>query len=240
MNMRFVFLLSSILLLVVARVHGQDSTGTVSIAGKVVDRSHPAASFPLLMVVNKSTGRGYFGKADGSFAIVLGRRDTLLVSVIGYHTQHVCFADSAHSEQFRIILELKKLQQDIEPVVIFPERDLDKIEKDIQELGYDESEYRLTGIDAWSSPLTALYQEFSKKERDRRRAATLWNDQRRRDLVFELLQLYVRNDLIGIESGRMDDFVDFLRISDTMIKSWTQYEMAVYIKTMYSLYKRRR
>jgi len=211
----------------------------IAVEGRVTDPENPAASFPLLMIVNKTTGRGAFGGAGGTFALSADKTDSLLVSVIGYETRSLCFADSAPCNPCRVTLALRKLQKDLEPVVIFPERDLEKIEEDIRKLGYDETDYRLTGIDAWSSPLTALYQAFSRKEKDRRRAAQLWNDQRRRDLVQELLRYYHRNDLIDLPQERFDDFTDFLRISDAMLKSWSQYEMAVYIKTMYALFRRR-
>ncbi len=220
------------------RAPAQDND-RITVEGRAVDRTDPAAGFPLLMVVNKTTGRGYFGSMNGKFSISVSKPDTIMISAIGYHTHKICFADSAGGPTYFVTVALSRLQVDIEQVQIFPRRDLDKIEEDIRELGYDESEYRITGVDAWSSPLTALYQEFSRKERDRRRAAKLWNDQRRKELIQELLRLYVRNDLIDLAYSRFDDFYDFLRISDAMLQSWTQYEMAVYIKTMYGIYKRR-
>ncbi len=210
-----------------------DSIPLITVSGKVLDADHAAASFPLLMVVNLKTGRGFFGSTDGKFSVRVQKSDTLLISAIGYQTFKLCFADSVQMESYHVFIKIKKLMFDLKPVEIFPERELDQIESDLQSLGYDEKNYRLTGIDAWSSPLTAMYQEFSKRERDKRRAALIWNESRKNELLRELLAVYNRSELISLPPERFDDFIDYLRLNDEMLRGWTQYELAFYVKTRY-------
>lgn len=212
---------------------GQDDNPLISIRGKVTDPENLHASFPMFMVVNKATGRGFFGNDDGSFSITVHKNDSIIVSVIGYNTVRFCFKDSVLRENYSLLIPLKKLTKDLQAVDVFPERNLDRVEEDIQKLGYDEKDYRLTGIDAWASPLTALYQQFSKKEKDRRRAAELWNDDQRNSLLKELLRIYNKHELIQLAAEKQDAFIDYLHVSDSMLRSWSQYELAVYIKSKY-------
>ena len=213
------------------------SQNPVTVTGKVFDAENAAASFPVLMIVNLSTQRGIFGNADGTFSTTLQKKDTLLISATGYTQKRICFKDSADKSTYSITLALNKLHQDLKMVEIFPERDLEKIENDIQKLGYDESDYRLTGIDAWASPLTALYQQFSKKEKDKRKAAELRNESHRKDLIKELFRMYRKNNLIDLSDEEADNFIQYLNINDDMMKRWTQYELAVYIKTKYERFR---
>lgn len=209
----------------------------ISISGKVADAENSSASFPVLMIVNMTTQRGFFANADGTFTTVIGRKDTLAISATGYALKKMCFKDSLMKDNFQINILIKKLEIDLKTVDVFPQRDLDKIERDIQKLGYNERDYQLKGIDAWSAPLEALYQEFSKKEQDRRRAAQLRNDARRHDLLKELLRMYEKNNLVKLPYEKYDDFISYLQISDDMMKYWTQYELAIYIKSKYERYR---
>lgn len=209
----------------------------VSVSGKVFDVENSSASFPVLMVVNLSTQHGIFGNADGTFSTSFQKKDTLLISATGYTMKKICFKDSAEQSSFYVTIPLNKLHKDLKEVEIFPERDLDKIENDISKLGYNAGDYRLTGIDAWNAPLTAIYEEFSKKERDKRKAAQLRDESSRRDLLKELLRLYQKNNLVNLPEEEFDTFVEYLNINDDMMKRWTQYELAIYIKSKYEHYR---
>ncbi|MBL0098177.1 MAG: hypothetical protein IPP46_18030 [Bacteroidetes bacterium] len=91
-------------------------------------------------------------------------------------------------------------------------------------------------MDAWQSPITALYQEFSRKERSKRRVAELMNEDRRRDLLREILANYSRAGLIEMKYNEYNAFIDYLGLSEFLMKSLTQYELAVYIKEKYYNY----
>ena len=111
-----------------------------------------------------------------------------------------------------------------------PERTLKEIEKDIAELGYNERDYRLYGVDALQSPITFLYQAFSKRERSKRKVAELINEERKRDLLKELLHLYVEYDIINLSDEAFDEFIDFVNVPDSTIQGLSQYDFLVYIK----------
>lgn len=215
----------------------QSFSPPIKITGKVFDKENPSAAFPLLMIINYTTQHGIFGNSDGTFITSINKKDTLIISATGYTLKKICFNDSILKNNYEINIPLVKLHRDLEEVAVFPERDLDKIENDIQKLGYNENDYQLTGVDAWAAPLDALYQEFSKKEKDKRKAAQLKNESQRNALLKELLRMYEKNNLVKIKEKNYDNFIEYLNISDEMIKFWTQYELAIYIKSKYERFE---
>lgn len=189
-----------------------------------------------LMVVNKRTRTGFFGNADGSFTIQALRTDTIMVGATGLRTAFVCVADSAPKAEYRVKVYLEVIHYVLKEAEVFPRRKLEEIQKDIADLGYDERDYQLSGIDALQSPITFLYQEFSKRERSKREVAYLRNEDRKRDLLKELLRKYVSYDIINLNSEAFDDFIDFCKVPDETIKGLSQYDFIQYMKKKYELY----
>ena len=77
----------------------------------------------------------------------------------------------------------------------------------------------VTGISILESPITALYQAFSKKEQNKSwiQEQKYKNDQRR--VVKELLRLYVAFDIINMTEDDFDDFIQFLNMDDDFLKT---------------------
>jgi hypothetical protein len=132
---------------------------------------------------------------------------------------------------------MPRLQVNLKPVEIFTKRDLDEIEREIQTLGFDESDYMLDGIDAISSPITALYLAFSKRERSKRLVAEMRNNDKRRSLLKELFRKYVDYEIIDLENEEFDRFIDFCRVSDDFLKSSTQYDFIMYVKKRFEVFR---
>ena len=91
-------------------------------------------------------------------------------------------------------------------------------------------------MDAFQSPITFLYQEFSKRERSKRLVAELRNEDRKRALLKELLHKYVEYDIIRLSDESFDDFIDFCAVPDDVIKGLSQYEFLMYVRKKYELY----
>lgn len=208
----------------------------VRVNGTVYDPDNKG-SIPNLMVVNKRTQQGYFGNNSGYFEVDVRKEDTLIIAATGFTTIKVSFRDSIDRDFYKVSIALKKLEIQLKPVEIFTKRDLEEIQKDIETLGYNEEDYMLTGADAFSSPITALYQAFSRRERNKRMVAEMRNNDRRRDLLKELFRKYVDNDIIQLNNDDFDDFIDFCGVSDSFLKNSTQYEFIMYIKKKYEVYE---
>lgn len=209
---------------------------TIRVTGTVYDPGNKG-SIPNLMVVNKRTQQGYFGDNSGFFDIEAVKEDTIIIAATGFTTLKISFRDSIEKPVYSIRIALKKLEVQLKPVEIFTKRDLEEIQKDIESLGYNEDDYMLSGVDAISSPITALYQAFSRREKNKRMVAEMRNNDRRRDLLKELFRKYVDNDIIQLDNSDFDDFIDFCGVSDSFLKNSTQYEFIMYIKKKFEVYR---
>lgn len=206
----------------------------IKIKGQVFHAEDP--TFNLLMV-NKTTSAGTFGNADGSFEIFANKNDTILIGSLGYQTEKICMKDSADKPVYTVKVYVKRLTYDLKEFRVFAQRDLDSIQKDIKRLGYDERDYMLSGIDAFNSPLTFLYQQVSKQERMKRKAYETINEDRRRDLLKELFAKYVSYDIIDLGREEFEDFVDFMNVTDEQMKRMTQYDFIIYTKQRFKLFR---
>lgn len=208
----------------------------ISVSGRVMDAETPQLLLEQVMVINLRTQAGVFADAENRFTISAGKNDTIIVTALGYSPGKLCFRDSALHERYEIIVPLRRISIYLKEATIFVPRSLSRIEEDFSKLGYDARDFRLSGINAWQSPITALYQEFSRKERSKRRVAELMNDDRRRELLREVLENYRRSGLISLPYNEYNAFIDYLGLNDFLLKTFSQYELALYIKNKYYAY----
>lgn len=214
---------------------GVIAQGEVTIHGAVHSSSNEKAYYDL-MIVNKRSRSGTFGNADGTFTVKALQTDTLLIGSVGHRTATITMADSVAKEEYHVSVRLLPLQVQLREVEIISQRTLQEIQRDIQKLGYRENDFRISQVDALQSPITFLYQEFSRRERSKRMVAQLRNEDRKRELLRELLQQYVAYDIINLNDEAFDDFIDFCAVPDEVIKGLTQYDFLQYVKKKYELY----
>lgn len=192
------------------------------------------------IVVNMRTQQGMLADESGTFSMNVLPTDTLAFRNIGYELKFIRLKDSLITPGFRLVVHLKKQTYLVREIMIIPQRGLDSISKDFQKLGYDEGKYMLQGIDALQSPITALYQAFSRRERSKREVAFMLNEDERKKLLRELLQYYQVAGYISLAPEKYDRFIDYCGINEAQLKTLTQYEMAVFIKRKLEYFNSRR
>lgn len=227
--MRFFVLI--VILLLVFKVQAQCEK--VLLYGKVED-STMYQGFYNLMVINQSTGKGVFGRPDGSFSVYVNNNDSISLSVKGYHT--VSFRVRANDDcqfKFRSFIELKA--QEMKEVVIHPLKSLNQIKEERESLVMRETR-EVTGIEMLGSPITALFQTFSKKEQNKRWIAEQEFKDDQRKVVKELLRLYVAYDIVKLSEDEFNEFISFLNINPDFLKTATEMELVLYIKGKYLHY----
>jgi len=205
----------------------------VKVKGRVVDATD-GKELLTMMAVNKNSGSGTFGDSDGNFVLLIERGDTLLVGAIGYETVSFPISKNMEGEVINKIFYLEKLVVDLPVVEIISERDLQEIQKEIEDLGYDKKDYVLSGVDAFNSPITFLYQSFSQRERSKRLVAEMKNEDRKRVLLKELFKKYVDYEIISLKDEDFDDFIDYCSVSEYFMKNSSQYDFLIYIKRRFS------
>ncbi|MBL7941892.1 MAG: hypothetical protein JNM00_03960, partial [Flavobacteriales bacterium] len=151
--------------------------------------------------------------------------------------RYVNFADSSLKSSYHIVLYLDRKFIRLPEVEVFAPRDLARIKEGIDKLGYSKNDYMISGIDAAQSPITFLYQQWSRTERSKRLVAELENADRKRELLKELFRIYVDWEIINLNEEAFDDFVDYINVSDEFLKTCSQYEFLVYVKERFADYK---
>lgn len=231
------FLISTFLLFAQIMWGQTDSVQVkIKVEGKI--RQENDQSISTVIVVNQSTKKGVFGKSDGSFSLECLKTDTLSFTSLGYHSRTVCFKDSVMRENYNIVLYLEERIATLNVVEVFAPRDLEAIQKDIEKLGYNEDDYMLSGLNAMASPITFLYQQFSKVEKSKRLVKEMENEDQKRSLLKELFHHYIAYDIIDLSDEEFDAFIDYINVSDEFIKSSSQYDFLIFVRDKYKDYKK--
>lgn len=202
--------------------------------GKVIDPVQPQA-FYNLMLVNKRTGLGVFGQPNGHFSIYVNTGDTIVISTKYYPAIEEVITPDLNC-QFKNTYTITRNVREIKEVVVKPLKSLEQIREEREALAMRETRY-VTGIEVLQSPITALYQAFSKKEQNRRWIAEQEYKDNQRRIVQELLRTYVANDIISLTEDEFDQFISFLAINETFLKTATELELITFIQDKYEHFK---
>jgi hypothetical protein len=206
----------------------------VFVSGRVEDTMN-RDMFYNLMVINKSTGRGIFGQPNGYFSVYVRPGDKIALSTKGYPVyEFIAKADGDCQTHIYAIIE--RIPQEIEQVVVRPLKSLEQIKEERQALSQRETRL-VSGINVLESPITALYQAFSKKEQSKRWIAEQQYKDDQRRVVKELLRLYVAFEIIDLPESIFDDFITFLNIDENFIKTASEMELVLFIKDKYDHFK---
>jgi len=206
----------------------------VFVSGRVVDTMN-RDMFYNLMVINKTTGRGVFGQPNGYFSVYVNAKDKIALSIKGYPVYE--FIAAADNDcQNHILAYIERIPQEIEQVIVRPLKSLEQIKEERQALTLRETRL-VTGINVLESPITALYQAFSKKEQNKRWISEQQYKDDQRRVVKELLRLYVAFDIIDLPEATFDDFITFLNIDENFIKTASEMELVLFIKDKYDHFK---
>jgi len=226
--------LAVLFLLLASSVYGQDCS-RVWLKGKVVDTTRPQ-TFYNLMVVNRTTGKGVFGQPDGSFGVYVNANDSINLSVKGYSMVGFRVIPDSNC-QFICEYAIMEKATELDPFVVKPLKTLQQIKDERATLALRETR-TITGLEAFQSPITALYQRFSQKEQSKAKVAEMEYRDSKEKVLQELLQLYVAYDVINLSSEEFEDFIGFLAMDENFLKTASDMELITFIKDKFEHYKR--
>lgn len=205
----------------------------VWLKGKVTDTLRPA-KFLNLMVVNKTTGKGVFGQADGSFGVYVSPKDSIILSVKGY--EKIGFRIQPDSLcQYAAFFDLSEKSIEIQEVVVKPLKTIQEIKEERATLAMRDTR-TITGVEAFQSPITALYERFSDKAQSKQRVEELKYQDRQVEILQDLLKLYVSYDVIALSREEFEDFIRFMAIDEHFLKTATDVELVAFIKAKFEHY----
>lgn len=210
---------------------------SVKIEGRIYDLE-TKLDIPQVMIINKRTNVGTFSDNEGKFIIKALQTDTIVLSSLGYKIKKICLKDSLIKTNYYLTISLDKIYFTLKEVNIYPVRSLNEIDMDRSKVGVRKT-ISVQGIDAIQSPITYLYERFSKFGKSKQKVAAWENEDIKRDLLKELFRLYIQYDIIDLNDAEFDAFIKYLNFSDDFIRNATQLELVLAIKGKYENFKRR-
>ncbi len=190
------------------------------------------------MIINKRTNNGMFADAEGKFSISALQTDTIMLSAVGFNLKKICLKDSIFKKQYFVYVPLEKLYFTLKEVSVFATRNLNEIQQDINKLGIKKT-YTVQGLDGIASPITCLYERFSKFGKSKQKVAEWENEDFKRDILKDLFRLYIKHDIIDLNEEEFDAFIKYLNLSDQFMQNSTQLELIMAIKGKYESFKYR-
>lgn len=209
---------------------------TITVRGTVYDRNDSLAA-PAAIILNKRTSIGQNSAPGIPFSITGLKSDTFLITAGGYEVRRICFKDSVLKETYSIRLALQLKTNTLNAVAIYPVKDLSQIQKERAAIGKEQTRQAVGVVDAVSSPLTFLWEHYSREGRSREAVAILENDDNKRDILKDLFRTYVRAGVIVMEEEEFDAFINYLNIPETFLRTASDYDLAVLIRHKYLTYR---
>lgn len=188
------------------------------------------------MVINLTTKHGVFGNPDGTFSVIAKPGSKIVFSAKRYHSVALIVPANVKNCTLDTIIHIQPISHSFMAVEIHPIKTLAEIKEERQELAKEETR-TVKGVDVLSSPITALYERFSKQGRSKRKVAEMEHQDKKDDIVKELLRTYVSYDVIYLKEDQFRDFIHFLKIDDYFLKSAADYELIIYIQRKLEEYK---
>ncbi len=187
------------------------------------------------MVINRTTGRGVFGQPNGTFSVYASQGDSISLSITGYPAVHTRIIADSNCQFVRNFI-IEGNPQEFDPVVVRPLKSLQEIKEQREALALRETR-TVTGLEMLQSPITALYQAFSKKERTKRWIAEQEHQDDQRNILKDLIRTYIAYDVIDLSDEAFEEFIYFLNMDEQFLKTASEMELITFIKDKFEHYK---
>lgn len=173
------------------------------IKGKIVENDSNTV-MPFVYVINKSTGNGTMSDNAGHFYLRTNANDTLVVSFVGYVRLKVPVTKLKTDENGEVRIVMKKIIYNLGPVTVTSFK-LKPYEKEKMRKVIEDA--KIKPVNAMSSPITALYNQFSKRGKEQRKLAAIFeqvfiDEQVNQKLNPEILRKLTGDERIDYEKFR--------------------------------------
>lgn len=203
--------------------------------GSIVDTSMRNGYYNM-MIVNITTGRGVFGNVNGTFSTYCRANDSIVISLKNYSNISLRIKPDENCQmKFDTVIDFK--YENIQPVIIKPLKTLAEIKEEREALAKRETR-TVTGVNIFESPITAIYEALSKKERAKRWIAQMKYKDDQRAILKDLIRLYTSYDIVNLPEDEFDQFIDFLNADPDFLKTASEMELVTFIKDKFEHYQR--
>jgi hypothetical protein len=221
-------------------IAAQSADSTVTIKGKVIQETF--LGFSDLLIVNMNTGRGIYGNADGTFEINIKKNEEIKVSCRGFKTVSILVKDSVYKPVYHVKINMQLLSFMIDnPVVIRPVPTYHEIESQRSKIGSHTYKPLVSGAaDAIFHPISALYQLFSRREKEKEEYVALLNQKELEDAKKDILRYLIDRELFDLREDELDRFLSMCPLNEEFVKRATLYEITEAFNSCYVKLKGRK
>jgi hypothetical protein len=228
MNYKFY---SLIFLLIVSYGNSQ-----INLSGKVFEKDS-SSIIPFVYIINKGNGNGTMSDANGNFRITSKQTDTLIFSSVGFMKKYVFVKDILTQQNYNELkIYLKNTPINLSMVTVSTFK-IKPYEREYMNSIIDKSKIRQ--LDYVTSPISALYMQFSKEGRQLRKLAAIFEEvlleeQASKKFNAEIFRQLTGDDKIDYEAFRKYCY----SCNDYYIVTHEAYDIYMKIMDCYKNWKR--
>lgn len=204
------------------------------IRGIVVEKDSNSV-MPYVYVINKTNGNGAMSNLEGKFFILANANDTLICSYVGYAKQFIPVSNLKKNSkgEYLIIMRTQYINLNTVTVSTFKYK---PYEREYMNKIIDESKIRT--IDAFNSPITAAYMQFSRRGKEIRKLAKIFNEILIEEEVSKKINPQIVRNLTGDQKLDYENFRKYcLELNDQYILSHDGFELYNRVMECYKRYK---
>jgi hypothetical protein len=209
-----------------------------SITGTVFD-TDSVSPMPYVYLINQTNGNGTITDYNGRFTIIARNTDTIVFSYLGYARKKFPVSlvkNLTDSTKKPLTVIMRRMLVDLAPVTAFSykikQNEIDYMKR------YIKQHAAVKGLNVLQSPITALYDQFSRKGKENRKLQQIFEQILIREEVDKKFNPEILRQLTE------DEFVDFDKfrrycwfVSDQFILSHEGYDLYAPIMDCYRHYK---
>lgn len=228
----------------------------VIVAGYVFEESN-GLPLPYVNVYIKKSRTGTITDTAGYFLLSAKVNDTLTFSSLGYDRKYVVLTDSATDNMKPLIVFLDTKIYEINSVDIIALKRYKQLEYEITNMKLPDDDYtyaarnfpfRPADIDYYSrvnapgfglvfSPITALYDMFSKEGKEKRKLEEIQQKDLQNSAVEEKISPELIMDITGMSREETNMFLDWCNFSPDFVAKLSDYDLLSLIVHKYRQYK---
>lgn len=201
----------------------------------VVTEPDSLTPMPFVYVINATTGQGQMSDGNGRFSVTAGDKDSIIFSFVGYvrlKVPAVKLMTPVYKESKVVMIETQyKLNQ-----VVVSDFKIKPYERDYMKRVINNS--KTTVVNAMESPITAMYMQFSKKGREQRKLARIFEEIFIREEVAKKFNAETLRKLTGDETIDFEKFSKYCYyLSDDFILTHDGYDLYARVMDCYKRWK---
>ena len=215
----------------------QDPGKRIVISGEITGIEENEA-VPFVHIINQSTKEGIVSDAEGKFQIIMHDNDTLLFSAVGFDKYQFSLNNTPDNDKLFVKIHLNTATMELKPVEVFAYKDAESFKEAIldYELPEDQNQVRIPGSydgprrevkPSPLNPVSFIAYAFSKEAKEKRKLAEI---QENAVSGYEIRKKYeFIEEITGLKEERLDQFLEYCQITFNMVKSSSEYDLAVVV-----------